>query len=106
MFLAYGIVPHQWLTWADNELGWRADKILFGPGDVLDKALPFTMTYLVVRDLIATGIYIVFFGAQIALWMWWQNRGREKPKEIETSAYGRPLVRPALAEKATTGGPA
>ena len=98
MFLAYGIVPHQWLTWADNELGWRSDKILFGPGDAFDTALPFTLTYLVVRDLIATGIYIVFFGAQIYLWMWWQNRGREKPKEIETSAYGRPLVKPALTE--------
>ena len=22
-FLAYGVVPHQWLTHADNELDWR-----------------------------------------------------------------------------------
>ena len=35
MFLAYGIVPHQWLTHVQNELGWRADKPLNGPWDIL-----------------------------------------------------------------------
>ena len=28
--LAYGIVPHQWLTFADNQLLWRADKLMLG----------------------------------------------------------------------------
>jgi hypothetical protein len=95
MFVAWGILPHQWLTYADNDLQWRKDKILFGPWDVLDKALPFTMTYEVVRDLIAVGIYVVTLGATIALWALWQNRGKEKPKELPTSAYGRPLVKKA-----------
>ena len=27
LFLVYGIVPHQWLAWADNDLKWRSDKI-------------------------------------------------------------------------------
>lgn len=94
LFLVYGILPHQWLAYADNELGWRKDKIVFGPGDVIDKWLPFTVTYEVVRDIIATGIYGVGLGGQIALWMLWQNRGKEKPKELPTSAYGRPLVKP------------
>ena len=35
MFWVYGVVPHQFLTWADNELNWRSDKILFGPFDLL-----------------------------------------------------------------------
>jgi hypothetical protein len=30
---------------------------------------------------------------QIALWSIWQNRGKSKPKEIPTSAFGRPLVK-------------
>ena len=94
MFLIYGIVPHQWLAYADNELGWRKDKIVFGPGDLIDKWLPFTVTYEVVRDIIATVIYGVGLGGQIALWMIWQNRGKEKPRELPTSAYGRPLVKP------------
>jgi hypothetical protein len=94
MFLAYGIVPHQWLAWADNELNWRADKILYGPGDLFDK-LPFTLTYQVIRDIVAAGIYVVFLGAQVALWMMWQNRGRTKPAELPVSSYGRPLVKKA-----------
>jgi hypothetical protein len=97
IFLAYGVVPHQWLAWADNELGWRKDKIFAGPAGVETKSLgfdiPLTITYQTIRDVIAAGIYIVFLGAQIALWSLWQNRGKTKPKEIETSAFGRPLVR-------------
>ena len=29
-FLAYGIVPHQWLTHEQNQLNWRADRIWIG----------------------------------------------------------------------------
>jgi hypothetical protein len=93
IFLIYGVVPHQWLAYADNELGWRKDKIVMGPGDAIDKGLPFTMTYEAIRDFIAAGIYIVALGIQIFLWAKWQNRGKTKPKEIPTSAFGRPLVK-------------
>ena len=94
MFLVYGIVPHQWLTWADSDLGWRPDRILVGVGGVLE-ALPFTLTYLVLRDLVAVGIYGVMLVGHVVLWMMWQNRGKARPKEIPTSAYGRPLVKKA-----------
>lgn len=95
MFLIYGVVPHQWLNFADNELRWRSDKILMGPGDIFDKALPFTLTYQVIRDILATGIYGVGLVGQGLLWTWWQRRGQTKPKELPTSAYGRPLVKKA-----------
>ena len=94
MVLAYGIWPHQWLAWADNELNWRVDKIVFGPFDIFDR-LPFTITYQVVRDLVAVVIYAIGLGVQIALWSMWQNRGKAKPKELPSSAYGRPLVKSA-----------
>ena len=85
------------LAWADSELGWRRDKILAGPETITDKtiglAFPITISYEAIRDAIGAGIYIVGLGAQIALWTKWQNRGKSKPKEIETSAFGRPLVR-------------
>ncbi len=92
MFLAYGVVPHQWLTWADNELNWRADKVLLGPGNLFDK-LPFTLTYQVIRDIVAATIYIIFLGVQIALWTMWQARGKAKPAELPVSSFGRPLVK-------------
>jgi hypothetical protein len=98
LFLAYGVVPHQWLTHADNELAWRSDKILIGPkwGEQnLLMYLPLTITYQVIRDIIAVVIYAVFLGLQIWMWSWWQKRGKKAAAtpEIATSSYGRPLVR-------------
>jgi hypothetical protein len=123
LFLAYGVVPHQFLAWADNELGWRSDKIgiplgplggmkLFGHhfsmlnghlgvrrGLLFPKGVPlpngyFIITAQVLRDIIAAGLYIVFLVAQIVAWLWWQKRDRVKQAQPElTSAYGRPLVR-------------
>ena len=97
LFLAYGVLPHQWLQWADSQLGWRKDKILAGPAAITKKSIgidiPITISYETLRDAIAALIYIVGLGVQIALFAKWQNRGKQKPKEIETSAFGRPLVR-------------
>jgi hypothetical protein len=114
LFLLYGVVPHQFLAWADNELEWRSDKIgiPLGPlGGVLNgklgvtdgllfpKGIPlpngyFIVTAQVLRDIIAAGIYIVFLVVQFWMWLWWQKRDQKKPDQGElTSAYGRPLVR-------------
>ncbi|HEX9258697.1 MAG TPA: hypothetical protein VF855_04110 [Acidimicrobiales bacterium] len=100
LFLAYGVVPHQWLAHADNELAWRKDKILVGPqvGDQgLLEYLPFTITAEVIRDIVAVTIYVVFLGMQIFMWVRWQNRDKLKPgaEVAPTSTYGRPLVRKA-----------
>jgi hypothetical protein len=94
MFIAYGMLPHQWLNFADNELRWRSDKFVKGPGD-LALHLPFAITYEKIRDLIAVGIYVVALGGQIFLWSFWQSRGKTKPKALPTSAFGRPLLKPA-----------
>ena len=97
IFMIYGVVPHQWLTWASAELGWRPDKILVGPKAVPNKTInvdfPITISFETIRDIIAAGIYIVGLGVQILLFSIWQNRGKSKPKEIPTSAFGRPLVK-------------
>ncbi len=94
LFLMYGVVPHQWLTFADSTLKMRKDAILAGPGSAGAMTwLPFTITKQTVRDIIVTMIYIAFLGAQIAGWSLWQHRGKTKPLAIETSTYGRPLVK-------------
>jgi hypothetical protein len=100
MFWSYGVVPHQWLTWTGNELGWRADKVLVGPelfftgGEgVFEYLLPFGLNWEVVSHTIVVLIYGVFLAMHIAIWAIWQDRSKERPAEIETSEYGRPLVR-------------
>jgi hypothetical protein len=97
MFMAYGVVPHQWLTHAGNELNWRADRFVVGPKigsqHILEK-LPFVLTRQTFMDIIAATIYIVFLALHVYVWVWWQKRGQAKAgaKELR-SAYGRPLVR-------------
>ena len=94
LFLMYGVVPHQWLTFADTTLKMRKDAVLAGPGSAGAMTwLPFSITKQTVRDIVVTMIYIAFLGAQIAGWSLWQGRGKTKPLAIETSTYGRPLVK-------------
>jgi hypothetical protein len=122
-FLAYGVVPHSLLAWADGPLKWRSDAIGI-PGGPLHKVLknfenhwysaktnsifPQGVTFFgrgrvivtkqAVRDALTAGIYIVFLGGQIAVWSMWQKRGKKAAaaKAIEpSSAFGRPLLKKA-----------
>ncbi len=99
MFWSYGVVPHQWLTWADNELNWRVDKILVGPGGILRSQQdggwsPIRINYVVVRDTVAVVIYVVVLGANMALWSIWQKRGKPTAPPAPTrSAFGRPIMK-------------
>ena len=99
MFWVYGVVPHQWLAWADNELNWRSDKLFVGPGEILKPQTqggwnPITLNYLLIRDIIAVGIYGVGLTGNVVLWGMWQSRGQAAVEpEPERSDFGRPLVR-------------
>ena len=103
--LAYGIVPHQWLTFADNQLLWRPDKLMLGiSGDGVKvgdsvKELGGTGRIIVnaqaVRDMVAAGIYIVFLVIQVILWSAWQKRGRKAPEVELSSRFGRPVMKKA-----------
>jgi len=102
MFWVYGVVPHQFLTWADNELKWRSDAYLLGPSSTSTlpvlQNLPMNVSKQTVRDLIAVVIYGAYLVGHVALFAVWQGRGdkaAKKQKAIEeaTTTYGRPLVR-------------
>jgi hypothetical protein len=95
MFLmCYGVVPHEWLTWADSNLGLREDKILLDTYalEISGRAL---------RDTVAAIIYIVFLGLNVVVWAMWQKRGTAKPKAAVpatatpsgTSAFSRPVTK-------------
>jgi hypothetical protein len=107
MLLVYGIVPHQWLNFADNELLWRPDKLLVGISSAgvvwgndakdLGGTGRILINYQAIRDIVATVIYIVALGGQMYLWSVWQKRGRKKPGDVEEarSRFGRPVLRKA-----------
>lgn len=98
IFLAFGVVPHQWIDHADKELGWRKDKIIFGPFNLLKPQefggpFPFTLSYEAVRDIVVLAIHGIYIGLFIYLFVWWQKRGEVKQVALPSSTYGRPLVR-------------
>jgi hypothetical protein len=102
MFLAFGVVPHQWIDHADKDLGWNKTKILYGPWDIfkpqaLGGNFPMTLQYEAIRDVIVVVIHLWFFGLTIYLWAMWQNRGKKAAAgtAVATSSYGRPLVKKA-----------
>jgi hypothetical protein len=90
--LWYGIIPHQWITLADTEWKWRPDRIVAGPGEIVTK-LPFTVTYVVLRDFVTLAIYGAGLTLHVFHWVHWQNRSKTKAAVVPTTAYGRPLAR-------------
>ena len=98
LFIAFGIVPHQWLSHADKDLGWSRDKMFVGPGGILKPQSaggwnPITLQYQAIRDTVVVVIHLVFIGVFLFVAIWWQKRGDVKPKELPSSTYGRPLVK-------------
>lgn len=107
LFMAYGVVPHHWLAWADNELNWRKDSFGIPTGPLpfknhtlFENGIEFggrgriLVSKEAIRDIIAVAIYGVFLIAHILGWLMWQRRGQKRAEAaIETSAYGRPLLR-------------
>ena len=91
MTLAYGVIPHEWITFSDKYLRWTPDKILV-------ETYLIKPNYQQLRDLVVVVIYSVFFGANLLLWVKWQQRLVPKPepaveegKVLRTSRFGRPV---------------
>jgi hypothetical protein len=95
MTLAYGVVPHEWLTFANSYLNMSTDRFVSWPLDRLVK-----LPYSAFRDIVATLIYVVAVGANLVLWSKWQSRLTPPPAAAEgaavsatvrTSRFGRPV---------------
>ena len=103
--LAYGVVPHEWLTFANAKLGWGdSTKFVFTSHEhilgLISVNYPFKFPFSAVRDIVAVLIYLIGFGANLVLFKKWQERSKVEPAgetaEVEpvgTSRFGRPLRR-------------
>ncbi len=94
MFWFFGVVPDRWLNYAQGSLGMRSDSILAGPGSTgWLKDLPVVISKGAIADIVTTIIYGIGFTLAVAMWALWQKRGETVSEEVETSPYGRPLVK-------------
>jgi hypothetical protein len=114
MALAYGVVPHEWITFSDTYLQWDTTVFVFRSNqDILGLGIvnwPFSMDKHNIRDIIVVLIYGIALGTQVGLFAMWQKRGEEKPEAAEApprkSRFGRPLRRRQTAAASSNGGEA
>ncbi|MGZ8762533.1 MAG: hypothetical protein ACXW2Y_04345 [Acidimicrobiia bacterium] len=97
-FLCYAIIPHEWLTFADGYLNWSTDKFVFTSNQWAGGLPPFDLPYSALKDAVAAGIYIVFFGLNLFLFSKWQKRptvseaaAEGTEQVVRTSRFGRPV---------------
>jgi hypothetical protein len=101
MIVAYGTIPHEWITFADGYLNWGKDTFFVQNSSWF----PFDINRQALRDIIVVVIYVVMLSGNIALVAMWQKRPVREPEPEETapepaaertpagtSAYGRPVT--------------
>ena len=95
MLIAYGVVPHEWMSYANGELQWSKAKIFLEDNTFL----PFTINARAVKDIAVMGIYVVFVSVNVWLIAKWQKRPEAEEQAAETapesensSAFGRPVT--------------
>lgn len=99
--LAYAVIPHEWITFADKYLQWGKDQYVTKSTTAIPFATswnwPMSIDMQAVRDVVVALIYAVFFGLNIALFVLWQKRPTKSeletraPVEVGRSRFGRPL---------------
>ena len=77
-----------------DTLGLAPGAVLIGPSSTgWLQDFPVVITKATLSDFIAVNIYMIAFVVSIVLWAVWQGRGDKKTDAVETSTYGRPLVK-------------
>ncbi len=112
-YLSYAMVPHQFITMADKDFGWRSDvfgiptgpfytwPIINGRHNLWPNGVTFfgrgrlMVNEQTVRDIIVTNMYVVAFVTHFKLFGIANRRGDKGAEVVPVSPYGRPLVRKA-----------
>jgi hypothetical protein len=101
MTVAYAIVPHEWLDYANKGLNWgdntkfifNSHEPILGIGGLPN--YPFNFDFPALRDIVVTLIYGAVLTANLVLFVRWQQRFDVKPAAAEApmrrSRFGRPL---------------
>ncbi|MFM8303449.1 MAG: hypothetical protein ACKOA9_03995 [Actinomycetota bacterium] len=110
MALAYGVVPHEWMEFANGYLQWgETSRFLFQSSQdmlIFPWAWPFNMDYPALRDIVVSGLYVVILGLNVVLFVKWQARNTvtetaaPDTAPVKRSRFGRPLRRGAATPAA------
>jgi hypothetical protein len=98
MVLAYGTIPHEWLTFASSYLNFNKANFIVREGQLAGNLPPFDIPKAAFVDAVAAGMYIVFIGLNVYLFAAWQKRKVREPvttegEEVEAAEPGGPFAR-------------
>ena len=98
MLIAYGVFPHEWITFANSYLRWDKTHFIIKGSNIV----PFDIMAAVAADTGVVLIYGVGLGLNLLFFSLWQKREVRKPDEQSapeaarteagTSAFGRPVT--------------
>ena len=94
MVLAYGVWPHEWLTFANSYLNWGKDTFVVRENQLFGGSFPpIDVPRYVLADIVAAGSYFVFGTINVYLFAAWQKRKVAEPvAAVEGEDSGDPNV--------------
>ncbi len=97
LVLIFGMVPSEWLNYAQTDLDWSSQRVALVIPSVLVLGNDVALSYAVLKDSISMGYHIVMLGAAAVFAIQLQKMKQGAPaaaaKPEPTSPYGRPLVK-------------
>lgn len=93
----FGMVPSEWLNYAQTDLDWSSQRIALAIPPILVLGNTVEISWSVVKDSISMGYHIVMLGVAAVLALQIQKIKEGRPPGAvpaeKKSPYGRPLVR-------------
>ncbi|HEY7468307.1 MAG TPA: hypothetical protein VIC07_02090 [Acidimicrobiia bacterium] len=97
LVIIFGMVPSEWLNFAQTDLDWSSQRAALTIPPILVLGNEVAISYAVVKDSISMGYHIVMLGAAAIFALQLQRMKQGRPasadKPAPTSPYGRPLIK-------------
>jgi len=97
LVIIFGMVPSEWLSYAQTELDWSPQKIALVVPPILVLGNTVEISYAVLKDSISMVYHLVMLGAAAIFTLEVQKMRKGRPVSAEKpekrSPYGRPLVK-------------
>lgn len=93
----FGIVPSEWLNYAQTDLNWSSQRVAVSIPPLLVLGNTVELSWAVIKDSISMGYHLVMLGAAAVFALQLQRIKEGRPASAapveKKSPYGRPLVR-------------
>lgn len=96
LILIFGMVPSEWLNYAQTDLDWSAQRVALTVPPILVLGNTVEVSYAVLKDSISMGYHLVMLGIAAVFTLEVQKIRLGRPASADRpepqSPYGRPLV--------------